>query len=145
MFDSNRSKVIIINFISAIIISIVVCYFLKTLNLTEVMYIGNLFGLYFLVIYGIDILVASGDIENNYKKFIYAIVFMLVFDILFLIIVPLIFGNVLSTVDYLTFIFNGAQVNLILNVPIYLAIFAVLMLIFNLMLYFKDKKTYSGE
>lgn len=143
MLDSHLSRVVTVNFISAMIISFVGCYFLKTVNLTDVMHIANLFGLYFLVIFGIDILIESGDIRNNHQRFLLAIALILVFDLVFLILVPLLFGNVFSVTDSLVLVFNGARVDLSFNTYFYMAIFAVLMLIFNLLLYLKDKDRYG--
>ena len=143
MFDSNFSRVIIINFVSALIISLVGCYFLKTVELSDVMHIANLFGLYFLVIYGIDILIASGDLQNNRQRFLWVIALILLFDGVFLILVPLLFGNVFSVPDYLTLVFNGARFDITLNSFVYLAIFAIIMIIFNILLYFKDKEKYG--
>ena len=142
MSESNFSKVIMINFISAIIITLVACYFLKTLHLEEVMHIANIFGLYFLVIYGIDILVESGDVKNNYQRFLLTIALIIIFDIVFLIIVPLLFGNVF-TADYLTLIFDGVRFDLTLDVFFYLSLFALIMIVFNFLLYMKDRKNYD--
>ena len=64
--------------------------------------------------------------------------------VLILIFTPILFGNLFSINDYITFIVNGARYNLILNTPIYLAIFAVIMLIFNYLLYLKDKELYGS-
>ena len=146
MFDSHFSRVLIINFISALIITFVACYFLKTFNLVDVLHIANIFGLYFLVIFGIDILVESGDINNNHQRFLLAIALIIIYDAIFLIFVPLIFGsNFLKISDYMIFVFNGARFDLTLNVGTYLIIFAVLMLIFNFLLYLKDKRRHEVE
>ncbi|WP_405295263.1 hypothetical protein [Methanobrevibacter sp.] len=145
MFDSKFSRVLIVNFVTASIITFVACYFLKTFNMTDVMHIANIFGLYFLVIFGVDILIESGDLKNNRDRFLLVIALIVVFDLIFLIFTPLIFGNVFSINDYLTFIVNGARFDLILNTPIYLIIFAAIMLIFNYLLYRKDKKLYGSE
>ena len=140
MLDSHLSRVIIINFISALIISLVGCYFLMTITLTDVMHIANLFGLYFLVIFGIDILIESRDIRNDSQRFILAIALILIFDLVFLIIVPLLFGNVLGVTDSMIFVFNGARFDFSFNVYTYLAIYAILMMIFNILLYLKDRQ-----
>lgn len=140
MKDNEFYRVIIINFITALIISLVGCYFLKTLNLIDVMYIANIFGLYFIAVYCIDILVQAGNIRNNYQRFIYAIAVIIIFDLLFMFVVPLLFGNVFASSDYLVLVFNGARLDLTLNAPVYLAIFGILMLIFNFLLYLKDRK-----
>lgn len=140
MNDNVFYRVVIINFITALIITLVGCYFLKTLHLMDVMYIANIFGLYFIVVYCIDILVQAGNIQNNYQRFIYAAAFIIIFDLLFMFIVPLLFGNVFASSDYLILVFDGARLDLTLNTPVYLAIFGILMLIFNFLLYLKDRK-----
>lgn len=142
MLDSHLSRVVTVNFVSAMIISFVGCYFLKTVNLTDVMHIADLFGLYFLVIFGIDILVESGDIRND-QRFGLAIVLILVFDLFFLILVPLFFGDVFTVTDSLVLVFDGARFDILFNTYIYMAIFAVLMLVFNYLLYLKDKERYG--
>ncbi len=140
MMDSHLSRVVTVNFISALIISLVGCYFLKTVNLTEVTHIANLFGLYFLTIFGIDILIESGDIRNDRQRFIVAIALILIFDLVFLVIVPLLFGDVLSVTDSLIFVLNGTKFDFSFNVFTYMAFYAILMLIFNLLLYLKDRQ-----
>ena len=138
--DSMVSKTFIratlINFITAFIVAIVACYSLIEFKLTDVMYIGSLFGLYFLVVFGIDIMVESGELPNDRRRFLFAIISIIVFDILFLIIIPLLFGaNVFDPFDYLVMVFDGIRFDLILNVYFYLVVFSVLMLIFNFILY----------
>lgn len=86
MNDNEFYRVVIINFITALIITLVGCYFLKTLHLMDVMYIANIFGLYFIMVYCIDILVQAGNIQNNYQRFIYAAAFIIIFDLLFMFI-----------------------------------------------------------
>ena len=142
MLDSHLSRVVTVNFVSALIISLVGCYFLMTVNLMDVIHIANIFGLYFLVIFGIDILVESGDIRNG-QRFIVAIVLILLFDIVFLLIVPFFFGDVFNVTDSVVLAFGGARFNLFFNTYVYLAIFAVLMLVFNFLLYRKDKERYG--
>ena len=134
MLDSHLSRVIIVNFISAVIIS------LMTINLTDVTHIADLFGLYFLVIFGIDIMIESRDIRNDRQRFILAIALILIFDLVFLLIVPLLFGNVLGVTDSMIFVFNGARFDFSFNVYTYLAIYAILMIIFNILLYLKDRQ-----
>ena len=144
MLESHLSRVVSINLISALIISLVGCYFLKTINLTSVMHIANLFGLSFLVIFGINILVESGDIRNDRQRFLVAIALILIFDLIFLIVVPFLFGDVLSVTDSFILAFSGIRINLNFNVYVYLAIYAIIMLIFNLFFYLKDRQKYSN-
>lgn len=145
MFSSNFSRVVTVNFVSALIISLVACYFLKTVNLTDVMHIANIFGLYFLVIFGIEILVESGDIKNNHQRFLLALGLIALFDLIFLIVVPLLFGNVFSLSDYVIFVVNGARVDLTLSPYVYMIIFATIMMIFNFLLFLKDREKYGDD
>ena len=136
MKRSEISRVVIINFISAFIVTLVACLFLDSFDLIDVMYVANIFGIYFLVVYGIDMLVQSGQVPNDYRRFILAIIFIIIFDIIFLYVIPLIFGaHSFSSVNYLSFNLDGNEMNLILNSKFYLTIFAILMLYFNFRLY----------
>ena len=138
--NTNFYRVLGVNFISALIISFVACFFLATYKLHDVMHIGNIFGLYFLVVYGIDILVESREIPNNYKRFLYVIGLTIVFDVVYLFLVPLFFGaDVFAVYDYIIMVVNGAQFDLVFNAKVYLALFGILMLIFNFILYRHDR------
>lgn len=142
MVEGHLTRVAVINFISALIITFVVCYFLKTLHLTQIMHVGDLAGLCFLVIFGIKILVESGDVKNNYQRFILAVVLIIIFDVAFLILTPLSFGNVFAVPDY-SLTLGGATYTFTSNVFVYLAIYAVLMLVANYILYLKEKRIYG--
>ena len=135
------ARVITINFATSLIISYVACFLLAKMGLNDVLFIGNLFGLYFLTVYGIDMLVQSGEIPNNKYRFILAIIFIIVFDIVFLYVMPLLFGaDAFSTVDYLILVFDGVKFDLIFDVKFYMAIFGLIMLYFNYYIYKKTKK-----
>lgn len=140
----NLTHVLIVNFATSLIISFVACYFLATIHLNQVLYIGNLFGIYFLVVYGIDVLVESKNLENNYKRFLLAIACILVFDVIFILMMSFIFKvDMLAFKDSLTVIFNGVKLDLVLNTAVYMTIFAAIVMIFNWLLYLKDKKIYN--
>ena len=129
-------RVVLLNFISSLIIAGVGCYFLVTFQLNEVLYIGNLFGLYFLTVYGMEILIDAREIDNNAQRFMYLLIFIMVFDIIFMIIMPLIFGyDGFNASDSLSFVFNGAQFDFILTTLFYLTVFALIMILFNIILY----------
>ena len=139
MKTSDLSRVVIINFISSFIIALVACLFLDSFDLMDIMYVANIFGIYFLVVYGIDMLVQSGEIPNDYRRFFIAVIFICIFDLIFLYLIPLIFGtHVFSSVDYLAMNFDGVEMNLIFNSKFYLTVFAIIMLYFNYKLY-KDR------
>lgn len=136
MKRSEVTRVIIINFISAFIVTLVACLFLDSFDLMDIMYVANIFGIYFLVVYGIDMLVQSGEIPNDYRRFVIAIIFIIIFDVIFLYLIPLVFGvHVFSSADYFSLNLNGAEFNFVLNSRVYLTIFAILMLYFNFRLY----------
>ena len=136
MENGSFVRAVIANFLSAFIISAVACYFLLTYGLTEVIYIGNLFGLYFLVVFGTEILIESGKLQNNIQRFKFVIVNIIVFDILFLIVMPLLFGaHIFDPADNIFMVFGGFQYNLVLGVYFYMVVFAILMLVFNYLFY----------
>ncbi|WP_292874460.1 hypothetical protein [Methanobrevibacter sp.] len=135
------ARYLIITFISALIITYVICYFLQMHGLKEVLYIACLFGLYFSVIYAVNVLVEEKVVPNNYKRFLLVVAFILLFDVVFIVLVPFIFKfDLFSTNDVISLTFNGATYNLMLNGIFFIALFSVLMLILNYILYRSDKK-----
>ncbi|WP_407415879.1 hypothetical protein [Methanobrevibacter sp.] len=136
MNNSEFSRVIIINFISALIVTLVACLFLDSFDLMDMMYVANIFGIYFLVVYGIEMLVQSGQIPNDYRRFIIALIFIVIFDLIFLYLIPLLFGaDVFSAVNYFSMDLDGFKMNFIFNAKFYLAVFAIIMLYFNYKLF----------
>ena len=135
------ARYLIITFISSLIITYVICYFLQMHGLKEVLYIACLFGLYFSVIYAVNVLVEEKVVPNNYKRFLLVVAFILLFDVVFIVLVPFIFKfDLFSTNDVISLTFNGATYNLMLNGIFFIALFSVLMLILNYILYRSDKK-----
>jgi len=135
------ARYLIITFISALIITYVICYFLQMHGLKEVLYIACLFGLYFSVIYAVNVLVEEKVVPNNYKRFLLVVAFILLFDVVFIVLVPFIFKfDLFSTNDVISLTFNGATYNLMLNGIFFIALFSVLILILNYILYRSDKK-----
>ena len=135
------ARYLIITFISALIITYVICYFLQMHGLKEVLYIACLFGLYFSVIYAVNVLVEEKVVPNNYKRFLLVVAFILLFDVVFIVLVPFIFKyDLFSTNDVISLTFNGVTYNLMLNGIFFIALFSVLILILNYILYRSDKK-----
>ncbi|WP_298500890.1 hypothetical protein [uncultured Methanobrevibacter sp.] len=140
MKHGNILRVLILNFVSSLIIAIVTSDILDAFHLKGGMYLGNLFGLYFLVVYGVNNLVEAQKIPNNYIRFIVAILYILAFDIAFVFIIPLLFGpNAFPPTEYLFLNYGGTFFNLALSKEFYLALFAVVMLIFNFLIYRRYK------
>lgn len=135
------ARYLIITFISALIITYVICYFLQMHGLKEVLYIACLFGLYFSVIYAVNVLVEEKVVPNNYKRFLLVAAFILLFDVVFIVLVPFIFKyDLFTSNDVINLTFNGATYNLMLNGIFFIALFSLLILILNYILYRSDKK-----
>ena len=129
-------RFIIIILLTALIISYVGCYVLIKLGLNDVLYIANLFGIYFLIIYGLNILVEEGHVPNTSLRFIFAGIYILIFDIIFIFTTIFLFNfNPLLPPDYLNFVINGFEFNIMLNSLFYIIIFAIVIFIFNYFLY----------
>ena len=140
MKGGNFYRVLILNFISSLIIAIVTCDILYSFRLYGGMYLGNLFGLYFLVVYGVNNLIEAREIQNNVSRFIVLMAYILLFDAVFLFIIPLLFGpNAFPATEYLSMNYNGAPIVIFLSKEFYLALFAVVMLIFNFLIYRRYK------
>lgn len=136
MGQGSLVRVLILNFISSLIIAIVTSDILYSFHLWGGMYLGNLFGLYFLVVYGVNNIVEAERIPNNYLRFVLVIAYIILFDIAFVIIIPLIFGpNAFPPTEYLSINYNGVPFDLLLSKEFYLALFAIVMLIFNFLIY----------
>ena len=136
MEHGNLVRVLIMNFISSLIIAVITSDILYTFGLIGGMYLGNLFGLYFLVVYGVNNIIEARKVPNNYLRFVLVIAYILLFDIAFLIIIPLLFGpNAFPPTEFLSMNYSGAQFELLLSKEFYLVIFAVLMLLFNFLIY----------
>ena len=141
MAKKNIYRALLLNFISSLIIAIVTCDILYSFGLQGGMYLGNLFGLYFLVVYGVNNLADAREIPNNVFKFILIMAFILLFDAAFLFIIPLIFGpNAFPATEFMNIDYNGVPFAFKLSKEFYLALFAVVMLIFNFLIYRRDKR-----
>ena len=126
----------ILNFVSSLIIAIVTCDIFYSFHLYGGMYLGNLFGLYFLVIYGVNNIIEAGKLPNNHVRFILVIIDIIIFDIAFLFIIPILFGaNAFPATEFIAINYNGVQFSVSLTKELYLAVFAILMLIFNYLIY----------
>lgn len=140
MKSGHFFRVIILNFVSSLIIAIVTCDILYSFHLYGGMYLGNLFGLYFLVVYGVNNLIEAREIPNNFSRFIVVMAYILLFDAVFLFIIPLLFGpNAFPATEYLSMNYNGAPFEIVLSKEFYLALFAIVMLIFNFLIYRRYK------
>lgn len=146
MAKKNMYRALIINFVSSLIIAIVTCDILHSFGLKGGMYLGNLFGLYFLVVYGVNNLADAREIPSNVYKFILIMAFILIFDAVYVFLIPLLFGpNAFPATEFMAINYNGVPFNFALSKEFYLAVFAIVMLIFNFLIYRRDKRWGHGE
>ncbi len=146
MATKNMYRALIINFVSSLIIAIVTCDILYSFGLKGGMYLGNLFGLYFLVVYGVNNLADAREIPSNVYKFILIMAFILLFDAVYVFLIPLLFGpNAFPATEFMAINYNGVPFNFALSKEFYLALFAIVMLIFNFLIYRRDKRWGHGE
>lgn len=139
--NNNFIRFLVINLISSLIIACVICYMLDTYGLHDVLYIGNIFGIYFLIIFGVNILVEENFVSNNYRRFLLALTYIIIFDIIFIFLIPFLFDyNMFLTTDVIHLTLNSLNINLIFNPIIYIVIFALIVLLFNHILYKAMKK-----
>lgn len=140
MEHGNLIRVLVLNFISSLIIAIVTCDILYSFHLYGGMYLGNLFGLYFLVVYGVNNIIEAKKIPNNYLRFIVVLIYIFLFDIAYLFIIPLLFGpNAFPATEYLAMNYNGVPFEIFLSKEFYLLLFACVMLLFNFLIYRRFK------
>ncbi len=143
MPEGNVYRVLILNFISSMIIAVVTCDIFYAFGLKGGMYLGDLFGLYFLVVYGVNNLVEARGIPNNFYRFLIVIANILIFDLVFVFIIPFLFGpNAFPAAEHVALNCNGAMFDILLSKEFYLALFAVVMLIFNFVIYRRSKRQY---
>ena len=134
--NTNFLRFLTVNFITSLIRTYAAYFTLVTIGLNDVLVIGNLFGLYFLVIYGQNIAVEEGYIENNKERGIFTLCHIIIFDIIFIILMPILFNyNLFLPGDYINFAFNGFEFKFMLNSFFYMFIFAIVIIIFNYILY----------
>ncbi len=139
--NNNYIRFLVINFISSLIISYVVCAMLDTYGLHDVLYIGNLFGAYFLVIFGVNILVEENVVSNDYHRFLLVFIYLILFDLSFIFIIPHFFKyNMFLTTDIIYLTLKGFKINIVFNPVVYILIFSLIILIFNYILYRYMKK-----
>lgn len=140
MVKTNTVRVLILNFITSLIIAIVTVNILDAFDLNSGVYLGILFGLYFLVVYGVNNLVEAREIPNNYYRFIISLIYIVIFDIAFAFIMPALFGkDVFPPAEKLLLNSGGVNLSLNLSIEFYMVLFAIVVLIFNFIIYRRTK------
>lgn len=143
MKNKEFMRSLIMNFITATIVSYVACYFLVTYNIFDGIYLGNLLGVYLFSVFGVNILVESGEIPNDYRRFLFVIFCITIFDFVFVNLIPLLFGpTIFTSLDSILHLTYPMKLDVPLTKEFYLAMFGIAMLIFNFVEYLTLKKHY---
>lgn len=124
------SRSMAMSFLASIVVTIILWFFLYTLHIDYVVYLAALVGMYVFAGFGMNRLVDENVIENNYSRFILAIVCILIYSVVFIYIMPMVFGpNVfpqpLNLVNY------GIGFDFAFSNEIILAIFGLIVLAVN--------------
>ncbi|WP_407415877.1 hypothetical protein [Methanobrevibacter sp.] len=128
------SRFMLINFISSILITIIVWFCLYTIQLPDVMYLGAFFGMYVFAYFGVNLIVDDEIIPNNYYRVLLAAICLLIYLIVFMYMMPLIFGPGVFPADHTIssiIPYGGFGSDFVLNTNLYLAIFTIIILALN--------------
>ena len=100
---AKLSKSVIMYFIMSVIIMIMVSFVLSTVKIDYLAYLGVLLGMYIFAGYGVNRLIEDGIIEDNYQRYIVAILCLIIFYLFFAylmhyvfdmnIFAPIVLGN----------------------------------------------------
>ena len=129
----------IIAFISSILITLMLYIVLSSFKIGELIFVAAFFGMYVFAGYGINLLVDNEVIPNNYSRFLLAIIFIIIYSIVFVYMMPMLYGpEVISTSNTLaSWGYSGAGSDIVLNKEFFLTLFAIIVLIVNYLDYRK--------
>lgn len=119
------SKLMIMHFIIAAVITVMVVFVLSTVNIGNLAYLGVFFGLFVFVNYGVNRLEDENLIETKSQKIALAVVSIIIFYLFFAYLMPFIFSMKIFGVIKI-----GA--GLALNSQMIFAIFSVIVLLLQL-------------
>ncbi|WP_407374607.1 hypothetical protein [Methanobrevibacter sp.] len=140
MIKYNTVRVLFLNFITSVIIAIVTVNILDAFDLNAGVYLGILFGLYFLAVYCVNNLVEAREIPNSYLRFLAALIYIVLFDIVFIYVMPMLFGaDVFPPTETLLINSGGVNMALKLSVEFYMVLFAIVVMILNFIIYRRTK------
>ena len=130
----------ILAFIASVLITLLLYIGLNSLKVEGLIYLSALCGMYVFAAYGVNLLVDNGVIADGYSRFVLAAVFIVVYCVVFVWLIPLCFGpDVISASHTLAdWGYNGAGSQIVLNKEFFLTIFAVIVLLVNYLDYRKS-------
>lgn len=134
---NDFSKVMFLNFILAMVLTVMLCFALATIKIQDFAYVGVLLGLYVFAGYGVNRLIDDEIIPNNHYRFITAIICIIIYDLAFIYLVPLILGPDFFAASHslASWGYDGMWSDFVLNRDSYLIICDVIVLIANFFSY----------
>ena len=119
------SRLMIMNFIISIIITVMLCFALSTVKIDNLAYLGVLLGVYVFAGYGVNRIVDEKLIEGKSQKIALVIISLIVFYLFFTYVMPLFFNmSVFGIIDF--------GKNMVFDSQSLLIIFSAIVLIFSL-------------
>lgn len=120
----------LMTFIASIVVTIILWFFFYSMHVDYLPYVAALLGMYVFAGYGINCLINDKTIDDGASRFILAIVYILIYSVAFIYIMPMVFGpNVfpqpLNLVNY------GINFDMNFTTEMILAIFGLIMLVLN--------------
>lgn len=130
----------VLAFIASIFTTLLLYYGLNTLKIGDAIYVSAFCGMYVFAAFGINLLVDNDVIPNSYVRFILAIVYIVIYAVVFIHLIPYCFGpDALSNSYTLASLgYGGVGSDIVLNKEFYLELFGVIVLIVNYLDYRKD-------
>ena len=136
MSFGDFTKLMVINFISAIIITVIVCWGLLSVSIDNLFYLGALLGMFVFAGYNVNQLIYQKVIPNKPNRFVIAFVCIVIYSQVFMYIMPIIFGP--NVFDVNNSLFGLGQIaGVELNKEFFLSVFAVIVLLVNFLDYRK--------
>ncbi|WP_298500889.1 hypothetical protein [uncultured Methanobrevibacter sp.] len=86
-------KSMFMNLIGAVIVTVMVWFFIGTLQNAYLPFIAALVGMYIFACFGVSRIIEDGIIPDNYSRFVLAIVCIVIFAAVFVYVMPMIFGD----------------------------------------------------
>ncbi|MBQ6629377.1 MAG: hypothetical protein IJH65_11270 [Methanobrevibacter sp.] len=117
--------------VASIAVTVMFWFFLYTLHIDYVMYLAALIGMYVLAGYGINSLINDNVIEDNASRFVLAIVYILIYSVAFMYIMPLVFGAGVFPEPPFNLVNYGIGLDMNFTTEIILAIFGIIILFVN--------------
>lgn len=129
----------ILAFIASILITLLLYVGLDSLKIEDLVYISAFFGMYAFAAFGINLLVDNEVIPNNYVRFVLAIIYIIVYAVVFVCLIPYCFGpDALANSHTLaSWGYSGVGSDIVLNKEFYLELFGVIILLVNYLDYRK--------